>query len=74
MEMNIFRKPEPIEVPTVTVNIYTTAVDDDYEFDVPQWEADRIINSFMHDRVLKITEDDKAYYINTRNIVSIEVE
>lgn len=74
MKLDIFRNPEPIEVPTVTVSIYTTAVDNDYEFDVPQGEADRIINSFMHDRTLKITEDDKTYYINTRNIVSIEVE
>ena len=74
MKMNIFRNPEPIEVPTVTVNIFTNAVDNDYEFEVPQGEADRIINSFMHDRTLKITEDDKTYYINTRNIVSIEVE
>lgn len=74
MKMDIFRNPEPIEVPTVTVSIYTNAVDNDYEFDVPQWEADRIINSFMHDRTLKITDEDKTYYINTRNIVSIEVE
>ena len=73
MKRDIFRNPEPIEVPTVTVNIYTNASDADYEFDVPQGEADRIINSFMHDRILKITEDDKTYYINTRNIVSIEV-
>lgn len=69
---NIF-KQEPVEVPTVTVNIFTNAVDDDYEFEVPQWEADRIINSFMHDKILKVIEDDKTYYINTRNIVSIEV-
>ena len=73
MEIDIFRNPEPVEVPTVTVSIFTNAVDDDYEFEVPQGEADRIINSFMHDRTLKVIEDDKTYYINTRNIVSIEV-
>jgi hypothetical protein len=27
----------------------------------------------MHDRILKVIEDNKTYYINTRNIVSIEV-
>ncbi len=73
MEMNIFRNPEPIEVPTVTVSIYTNAPDNDYEFEVPQWEADRIINSFMHDRILKVSDEDWTYYINTRNIVAIDI-
>lgn len=73
MKIDIFRNPEPVEVPTVEVNIFTNAVDDDYLFEVTQSEADRIINSFMHDKILKVVEDGKTYYINTRNIVSIEV-
>jgi hypothetical protein len=36
MKLDIFRNPEPVEVPTITVSIFTNAVDDDYEFEVPQ--------------------------------------
>ena len=73
MKIDIFKNPEPVKVPTVTVNIYTTAVDDDYEFEVSKQEADRIVNTFLLWEYVKVIEDWKTYYINPLNVVSIEV-
>lgn len=74
MKINTPRSLKPVEVPTVTVNIFTTAVDDDYEFEVSQQEANRIVDTFLHWEYIKVTEDWKTYYINPLNVVSIEVE
>ena len=48
MKIDIFKNPEPVKIPTVTVYIYTTAVDADYEFEVSQQEANRIVDTFLH--------------------------
>lgn len=74
MKIDIFRNPEPVKIPTVVVNIFTTAVDDDYEFEVSQQEANRIVDTFLHWEYIKVTEAWKTYYINPLNVVSIEVE
>lgn len=47
MKIDIFKNPEPAKIPTVTVSIFTNAVDDDYEFEVSKQEADRIVNTFL---------------------------
>ena len=57
-----------------TVTIYTVKYEHDLEFTVSPSEAQRIIDSFMHDDILRIVEDETTYYINTKNIINIEVE
>lgn len=71
MKRDIISKPE---IETKLVTIYTTAVDDDYEFEVSPQEANRIVDTFLHWEYIRVTEAWKTYYINPVNVVSIEVE
>jgi len=71
MKRDINKQPE---IETKSVTIYTTAVDDDYEFEVSPQEAKRIVDTFLLWEYIKVTEAWKTYYINPLNVVSIEVE
>ena len=40
----------------VTVSIYCTGYEQDIEYKCTQSEADRIINSFLHDNFIKVVD------------------
>ena len=58
----------------ITVNIYCTGYEQDVEIKCTQSEADRIVNSFLNDKFIKIVEWGETTYINVHNIIRITVE
>lgn len=58
----------------VKVSIYCVWYEHDREWEVTRAEADRIVNSFLYDKFVKIDVDWDINYINVHNIISIEVE
>ena len=72
MKRERWRGPEGPEL--LTVSIYCTGYEHDIEYQCTQQEADRIVNSFLHDKFIKIVDWDETDYINVHNIIRINVE
>lgn len=58
----------------LTVSIYCVWYEQDIEYKCTQAEADRILNSFLHDKFIKIVDWDETDYINVHNIIRINIE
>lgn len=60
----------------VKITISTVDTNLEYEMEMSPSEADTLINKLTHDRFVKWndTEDDTIHYINTRNIIGIDIE
>lgn len=70
--MNRQKRDEP-KVPHATVTINTVDTNLDRELTMTPAEADQLVNSFLHDRYIKINDCGTITYINVRNIINIEV-
>jgi len=55
-----------------TVTIYTTR--EDYEFELTEQEASNVINQFLKLWMIRIEDSDWTYYINSQQVVNIDVE
>ena len=55
-----------------TVTIYTTR--EDYEFELTEQEASNVINQFLKLWMIRIEDSNWTYYINSQQVVNIDVE
>ncbi len=72
-----FEKIFPIEwQPMVKITITTVDTNLEYEMKMSPSEADALINKLTHEKFVKWEddEDDTIHYINTRNIIGIDVK
>ena len=72
MKRERWRSPEGPEL--VTVTIHCVWYEQDIEYQCTQAEADRVLNSFLHDKFIKIVDWDETDYINVHNIIRINIE
>ena len=68
--------PSAPKQPMVKITITTVDTNLEYEMKMYPFDADVLINKLTHEKFVKWndSEDDTIHYINTRNIIGIDIE
>lgn len=68
------KKIDDLPKDEVSVHIWVVNPDEDMDFTMTKAESDDLLNQFMHNQIVKIKADNTTYYINVKNIISIDME